>query len=105
MLYDYMFWAELAPWDKYHSDVQLIVDHVLSEPLCPTAIVKFELSRCPIQVIASSNANTVEDAIQDVVNRAVERLSVWKHLTIEEILEMKQEDQDKHYLNLVGYRR
>jgi hypothetical protein len=105
MLYNHTFWAELAPWDKYYSDVQLIVDHVLTEPLCPTATVKFELSRCPIQVIASSNANTIEDAIQDAVKCAVEKLSIWKHLTLEEILEMKQEERDKNYLNIVRYHR
>ncbi len=103
MLYDYIVWTELAPWDKYHSDVQLVVDHILTEPVCPNAIVKFELSRCPIQIIASSTGDTIEDAVQDAVNRAVEQLSIWKHLTIEEILEMKQEEKDKHYLNIVRY--
>ena len=105
MLYDYRFWGELAPWSKYRSDVQLVVDHIFTEPVCPNVTVKFELSRCPIQVIASSTGDTIEDAIQDAVNRAVDQLSVWKHLTIEEILEIKQEDRDKHYLNIVRYQR
>ena len=101
MLYDHEFWADLAPWHKYYSDVIVVVDHVLTEPLCPSATVKFELDRCPLKTIASSSGDTIEDAIQSAVTRAVERLSVWKHLTVNEILDIRQEDLDKRVLDML----
>lgn len=90
MLNNNEFWCDLAPWDKYKSDVILVVHHILTEPVCPTVEVKFELERCPIQHISSGSGDTVHEAIDDAVRKAVQKLKEWKKLTLEEIVEREQ---------------
>ncbi len=69
-------WASLAPWGLYGSDIVLRVDHVLTEPVCPTAVISFELpERAGIERIASAIGDTVDEAIAKAVEAARTRLA------------------------------
>lgn len=69
-------WGSVAPWEKYKSDLVLEVHHVLTEPTCPTAIVRFEMpERAGKDVISRADCNTVEDAINVALAEAFRILS------------------------------
>lgn len=89
MINDYEFWANLAPWEKYKSDVVIKAHHILTEPVCPTVTIEFELSRCPIGYIAGAYTDTIEEAIEKATNKAIEKLTAWQNLTVAEICEME----------------
>lgn len=97
MIYDYEFWSDLAPWEKYYSDIIIEIDHVLTEPTCPYAIVRFELKRCPIGRIASSSGETIEDAVNTAINLAVKQLTEWKDKTVNEIVQERIDEKELHY--------
>ncbi|MBO9428637.1 hypothetical protein [Sulfitobacter sp. R18_1] len=61
---DYDGWSKLAPWDKYKSDLILTVHHVLTEPVCPTASVSFEIpERAGVRRLATCCGDSVEEAV------------------------------------------
>ena len=90
-------WIKLAPWEKYHSDLELTVHHTLTEPTCPTVSVRFELDSAPIKKIATVSGNTVEEAIDLALQIAEKKLEIWLHLTVAEILEIEQEKKDEDF--------
>ena len=64
--------ADLAPWDRYRSDLAIRVRGILTEPLCPCAEVYFELpERAGIGTIAVCHAGTIEGAVKGALARAV----------------------------------
>lgn len=66
-------------WNKYHSDIILEVNLVLTEPVCPQATIRFELTkRQETGIIAQCYGDTIEEAIDKAVNQAIIRLESGK---------------------------
>lgn len=62
--------AKLAPWEVWHSDLIITIEHVLTEPTCPTATISFELlNDDKMKRICSGIGNSIEEAIQNAVER------------------------------------
>ena len=60
-------WKEIADltWDKYQSDLSLVVHHILTEPTCPVVTVRFELpDRAGIDIITQVHSDTIEEGIK-----------------------------------------
>ena len=66
---------DLNLWERFHSDIILEVTTVLTEPVCPTAIIRFELpQRAGMDIIAHCIGDTIEQAIDKAVALTFERL-------------------------------
>lgn len=75
MKYDYELWSKLAPWSKYKSDLILEVSTILTEPVCPSAKIRFELpARAGYDVIAHCHGDTLQEAIDNATVQAVKFL-------------------------------
>lgn len=83
-------------WDQYQSDIVLRIEAVLTEPVCPVAIIEFELDRAPFKQISCCAGNTIEEAIQLAADRAIERLAQFKGMSYPEIkAKVEQENEEK----------
>jgi hypothetical protein len=86
---NYAQWADLAPWDVFGSDLVLTVDHILTEPTCPSAKIAFELpERAGTDVVAHCVGDTVEEAIARAVAEAKGKLPGLTEKRRAEIAEM-----------------
>lgn len=66
---------DLNLWDRFHSDIILEVSTVLTEPVCPVATIRFELpKRAGMNIIAQCHGNTIDEAIENAVARAMQTL-------------------------------
>lgn len=72
-------------WEQYRSDIVLRVESVLTEPVCPVAIVEFELDRAPFKRISCCAADTIDEAIKLAIDDAIVRLSQFKGMNYPEI--------------------
>ena len=62
---------DLGLWECFHSDIVLEVNTIITEPVCPEAILKFELpERAGMGFIASAHGDTIDEAIEKVINKA-----------------------------------
>jgi hypothetical protein len=67
--------GDLNLWERFHSDIILEVTTVLTEPVCPTATIRFELPhRAGMDIIAHCIGDTIEQAIDKAVALTFERL-------------------------------
>lgn len=58
------FWSRMAPHGIFASDLVLTVHHILTEPVCPTATVRFEQpDRAGHDVLACVHRDSVEEAV------------------------------------------
>lgn len=63
-------------WEYFRSDVILTVETILTEPVCPEATISFELpSRAGLERISKWYGNTIDEAIQNAIKEANEKLS------------------------------
>ena len=66
---------EIGYWEKYHSDITLTVNIVLTEPACPLATIRFESpERAGMDMIAQCYGDTIEEAIEKVIEEAFNTL-------------------------------
>jgi hypothetical protein len=83
-------------WDQYRSDIVLRIEAILTEPVCPVAIIEFELDRAPFKQISCCVGNTIEEAIHLATDRAIERLAQFKGMTYPEIkAKVEQENEEE----------
>lgn len=68
-------WGILAPYEKYKSDLVLELHHILTEPVCPKAIVRFERPEFSgVNVLSIVVADTAEQAITQAIDEAQTKL-------------------------------
>lgn len=85
-------------WDQYQSDIILRIESILTEPVCPVAIIEFELDRAPFKQISCCAGNTIEEAIVLATDRAIERLAQFKGMTYDEIkAKVAQENEENEF--------
>lgn len=73
---DYQYWSDQAPWELFGSEIIIEVHHILTEPVCPTAKVRFENpERTGVDVISRGIGNTIDEAIQDALTKAKVKLA------------------------------
>lgn len=63
---------DLGLWECFHSDIILEVNTIITEPVCPEAVLRFELpERAGMGIIARAHGNTIDEAINRAVNKAL----------------------------------
>lgn len=63
---------DLGLWECFHSDIMLEVNTVITEPVCPEAILRFELpERAGMGFIAKAYGDTIDEAIEKVIVKAI----------------------------------
>lgn len=63
---------DLGLWESFHSDILLEVNTIITEPVCPEAILRFELpERAGMGFIASAHGNTIDEAVMNVITKAI----------------------------------
>ncbi len=83
-------------WEQYRSDVVLRVESVLTEPVCPVAVVEFELDRAPFKRISCCAADTIDEAIKLAIDDAIIRLAQFKGMSYDEIkAKVEQEKEER----------
>lgn len=72
----YSEFKDLAPWEKYYSDLVLRVDHVLTEPTCPSVSVEFELpERAGYRYVSNISCDDIQNGIIEALEKAKIKLS------------------------------
>lgn len=63
---------DLGLWECFHSDIILEVNTIITEPVCPEAVLRFELpERAGMTIIARAHGDTIDDAIEKVVAKSI----------------------------------
>ena len=76
---------DLGLWECFHSDIVLEVSTIITEPVCPEAILRFELpERAGMGFIARAHGNTIDEAITNVINKAL--------IVLKQIIENKKKE-------------
>ena len=71
----YLRFHEIGYWEKYHSDITLTVNVLLTELTCPLAVIRFESpDRAGMDIIAQCYGDTIEQAIEKVIEEAFNTL-------------------------------
>ncbi len=85
-------WSKLFPYDIYKSDLVLRVDHVLTEPACPTATLVHEVSGITLY---RADAETIDEAIEAVVKKFVNAAQAGELPSLEEIRHRDELQRDR----------
>ena len=80
--HSYIAWSKLFAWDLYKSDLVLRVDHVLTEPTCPSVHLVHEATDI---ILFSCASDTIQGGILDVVSKFVAAAEAGTLPTPEEI--------------------
>ena len=65
-------WTHAIPWDSKRGELLLQINHILTEPVCPTVYLKWETSG---EVLCRFDCGNIEDGVAAAIDWAKTNIS------------------------------